>query len=265
MMKKTILLFLSLALALSLAACGGGKTPAATQTPAPAPTAEPTPTPEPESTPEPTEDPALRDARLAAYQLALHQFAYDLRWPDGSETYFDPNFGLMEENFYAICDVNGDGAEELVIRFVTAPMAGKAERVYAYDAETGIYEALSGFPEISYYESGIAVLPVSHNQGYAGDALWPYSAYRYNAETGLYDFAAAVDAWSREMKAEGYPEEVDAEGAGAVYYVTEDSFARAEPISKSAFEAWETEFFGGEAPIALPLHGMGEFDAAGAN
>lgn len=255
-MKKPLLLLLSLALALSLAACGGETAPAATETPAPVPTPEPTP----ESTPEPTEDPALRDARLSAYQLALHQFAYDLVWPDGSETYFDPSFGLMEENFFAICDVDGDGAEELVIRFVTAPMAGMAERVYGYDAADGIYEELSGFPEIRYYENGLAALPVSHNQGYAGDALWPYAAYRYNAASGLYDFAAATDAWSRELHPEGYPDDVDTEGAGAVYYVTEDSFAEAEPISKSAFEAWEAEFFGGGAPLELPLQGMDAID-----
>lgn len=259
MMKKVLLFALTAALALSLAACGGEKAPETTPTPEPAATETPAP-----ATPAPTEDPAVQAARLAAYQFALQQFAFEHVWPDGEDIWFDGEFGFMEENFFAICDVDGDGADELVLRLLTAPMAGMAERVYGYDAEAGaVYEELSGFPCIVYYTEGLADLGISHNQGYAGDALWPYSVYRYNTETGVYDFAASTDAWSREMHPEGYPDDVDTEGAGAVYYVSEELHqSSTQPISKSAFEAWKAEFYGSAAVLELPLQSVSEENIA---
>lgn len=264
-MKKLSLFALTAALALSLAACGGEKAPETTPTPepAPAPTETVAETAQPEA-PVETEDPALREKRLAAYQFALQQFAFEHVWPDGEDIWFDGEFGFMEDNFFAICDVDGDGSEELVLRLLTAPMAGMAEHVYGYDAEAdAVYEELSGFPCIVYYTEGLADLGISHNQGYAGDALWPYSAYRYNAETGVYDFAASTDAWSREMHPEGYPADVDTEGADAVYYVSEEyHHSSTQPISKSAFEAWKAEFYGSAVQLELPLQSVGEENIA---
>lgn len=260
MMKKLVLFALTAALALSLAACGGEKAPETTPTPEPAPV--PTETARPED-PAETEDPALRAKRLAAYQFALQQFAFEHVWPDGTEMLFDEGVGFIEENVFAITDLDRDGEDELLIRFTTSGMAGMAEFVYGYDAETdSIYEELCVFPNATYYDNGIVDNPASHNQGYAGDVLWPYTAYVYDAEQDIYVFAASVDAWSREYHPEGYPTEADPDNTGAVYYVTTERGVTPQPISKSAFEAWKTEFYGSAVQLELPLQSVSEENIA---
>ncbi len=249
MMKKLILFALTAALALSLAACGGEKAPETTPTPEPTPV--PTETVQP-SAPAQPETPAAQSARLAAYQFALQQFAFEHVWPDGTELLFDGEFGFIEENIFAIADLDCDGEDELLIRFTTAPMAGMVERVYGYDAETdSVYEEISVFPNASYYDNGVVKDPASHNQGYAGDVLWPYTAYVYDAAQGVFVFAASVDAWSRELHPEGYPAEADPDDTGAVYYVTTEPGVTPEPISKAAFRAWQTELLGGAELIEM--------------
>ena len=37
----------------------------------------------------------------------------------------------------------------------------------------------------------------------AGDKLWPYNMYRYNAETGAYERTAAVDGWDKSLSDSG--------------------------------------------------------------
>lgn len=264
MMKKLVLFALTAALALSLAACGGEKAPETTPTPEPLPVQTETvaETAQPE-TPAETEDPALRAKRLAAYQFALQQFAFEHVWPDGTELLFDEEFGFIEDNVFAITDLDCDGEDELLIRFSSTGMAGMAEFVYGYDAETdSIYEELCVFPGATYYDNGIVDDPASHNQTYAGDVLWPYTAYVYDAEQDIYVFAASVDAWSREYHPEGYPTEADPDNTGAVYYVTTERGAARQPISKSAFEAWKAEFYGSAVQLELPLQSVSEENIA---
>ncbi len=47
----------------------------------------------------------------------------------------------------------------------------------------------------TYYDNGYVAAGWSHNQGVAGDKLWPYTLYRYDSSAGKYVQEAAVDGW----------------------------------------------------------------------
>ena len=234
------------AMLLAAAGCQGGEAPA-----------------EPVNAAEPTAEPAEATAEQgeyaakaeAAYKDAIEKLMTDKVFPDGEETGFeeDGSFGDMEANKYAIADVDGDGKEELIISFTTAPVAGQAERVYGYDEATGALALeLAEFPSVTYYTNGIAEVAWSHNQGWAGDRLWPYSLFFYNADKDEYEMRYSVDAWDKTLAdkdADGnpYPADIDKENAGYVVILTEGTETRY--ISASEYETWRNETLGGAQKI----------------
>lgn len=230
---------------LAAAGCQGGEAPAE-----PANTAEPT-----------AEAPAAQseyNAKAeAAYKEAVEKLINDKVYPDGEETGFeeDGSFGDMEANKYAIADVDGDGKEELIISFTTAPVAGQSERVYGYDEAAGaLKQELNEYPMVTYYTNGIAEVAWSHNQGWAGDRLWPYSLFFYNADKDEYEMRYSIDAWDKTLAdkdADGkpYPEDVDKNGDGYVVILTEGDASRY--ISAEDYETWRNETLGGAQKIEV--------------
>lgn len=202
------------------------------------------------------------EAAYAAYQFALQQIAFEHIYPDGTDTGFDGVSGFIEDNHFALYDVNGDGAEELIVQFVTAPMAGNVEKVYAYDEEDGsLQELLCVFPAMNYYTGGLVREDWSHGSELAGDGYWPYNLYRYDAETGRYELTAEVNMWSSsadtvDYKGDPYPEDIDVEGAGTVFIVTRNGTT--ETMSKSAYETWLSGMMGDAVKSDIPYQALSE-------
>lgn len=203
---------------------------------------------------------ALADAR-AAYLEAARAFAQEHRLPDGEvidpARIADRNFA---DNKLAIRDVDGDGRPELLVKFETAPMAGKREYVYGLDEGTGkIVEKLSGFPGIEYYDNGCAKEPRAHNQGLAGEHFWPFTLYRLDARTGRHEFMGNVDAWSEKEFPQGYggnkpfPKQVDAVGDGYVYFINTDPETdfTDKPADTPEYRAWLDRCVGGASPVKV--------------
>lgn len=198
----------------------------------------------------------------AAYQFILQQIAFEHVYPDGTDIGFDGVSGFIEDNRFAIFDINGDGTEELIVQFVTAPMAGNVETVYAYNAEENTADKiLTVFPSVTYYTNGLVKEDWSHSSGLTGEDYWPYNLYRYQVDTNTYGLIAEVDMWSKavdtvDCKSDPYPEDVDTEDAGTVFILTRNG--QSETISRSNYEAWLSKILGNAQPVPVPYQSLNE-------
>ena len=247
-------------LMLSLVCCGKTPAPAPANTPSP----EPVNTPVPEPTPSPIrgESSEEKQERLEEFQFVLQQLAFEHIWPDGRDAGFDGEMGFIEENRFAIFDVDEDGRDELMVEFTTAPMAGMMEAVYSYDAQTGTVRAeLEEFPMVTYLTGGLAMAGWSHASGLEGEGYWPYTLYGYDAASDRYVQLAEVAMWSKSVdtvnyKGDPYPDEIDAEQAGTVFILTRNG--ETETVSKSEYEAWLASVTGAGVEMEIPWQDLNE-------
>lgn len=223
------------------------------------------PTPEEPSPAEESTDAETASKRNARYAEVLGNFKNNLVLPDGTELFYEGEmFGKIEDNEFSIVDVDGDGAEELILRFVSAPMAGMFEKVYGYDeTNDAVIEELAAFPSVEYYEKGIAKAMASHNHG-TGGRFWPYTLYKYNKRLQLYDVVAFINAWDGEIFAENYegepfPEEEDTDGDKMLYYISADPLddtGDSKYINVDEYEKWLSERTGDGAQITFDTFTM---------
>lgn len=161
--------------------------------------------------------------------------------------------GDISADRFAIWDVNGDGRNELITQTNAAPMAGQVETVYDADGN----KLLAEYPLMTYYDNGYAKAGWSHNQGLAGDKLWPYTLLRYDADAGKYVRVAAVDGWDKsirdtDLSYDGtvipFPDDVDRDGDGFVYYIIEEEGGYApvygEPMDYAEYAQWVARYLG---------------------
>lgn len=165
----------------------------------------------------------------------------------------------MAENQFAVCDVDGDGREELVLQYNTAIMiAGMRALIYDTDENGGLRLQFSEFPNLTFYDNGAIQAGLSHNQGQAGD-FWPYTLYVYDPGSGLYRDVGTVDAWSRDYRPQNYPADTDTSGTGFVYYVYRDidtEYGVLPPVDESEYLLWREEYLAGAAELELPWQSL---------
>ncbi len=217
-----------------LSGCGKKEAPNATTLPD-TQTTQPSETARPALTAE-----ELTEKRRQVLRQTLEDFAYELELPDGRKAHLDSGFGAMEENHFAFQDVDGDGEEELVLSFSTCSMAEMTLYVCGCDGES-VTQKLVEFPAVTFYPGGMAVAEMSHNQGLAGDDVWPYHVYSYDKDTGTYLEGVTVDGWDKNLaetnyNGEPFPENVDQDGDGYVYLISRDGVTRY--LDGTDYEAW---------------------------
>lgn len=165
----------------------------------------------------------------------------------------------MAENQFAVCDVDGDGREELVLQYNTAIMiAGMRALIYDTDENGGLRLQFSEFPNLTFYDNGAIQAGLSHNQGLAGD-FWPYTLYVYDPGSDLYRDVGTVDAWSRDYRPQNYPADIDTSGTGFVYYVYRDidtEYGVLPPVDESEYLLWREEYLAGAAELELPWQSL---------
>lgn len=163
------------------------------------------------------------ELRLQAYYDALEVIFETRICPDDFELgwcYSSPDD--YHNNDYAIYDVDCDGAEELIVRWMdfSASLASLCMRVYEYNPTTNewILE-LSSQKDAHFYDDGTIVVDSIRNQSHG--LMCPYYLYHYDENSNSYPAAYMVWSWDliHEYE-EGYPYNVDTENEGTVYYVT---------------------------------------------
>ena len=266
----------------TLSACGSDQFRTAvitTAKQAPAPEAAPAP-----ETEVPVEVQDEDTARRLAYGKALwDMYLLGLR-PDGEELERASDLGPAEGNRFAVMDVNGDGAEELIIGWDQACMAGMQGLVYACGyPEEELRLILSEFPALTFYENGTAAADWSHSQGWAG-RFWPITLYQYRPDSGVYEEIGSVDAWDLECTegdetlAAAFPSEADADGNGLVYYILTGEWYQndrtppdgqldgrlweTDPVDGAELEAWLSSCTGGTESLEIPYQDLTEENIA---
>ena len=190
--------------------------------------------------------------RRSYYRKALDTLYDEGIFPGGNEA---EHSQPVEDNTFAVFDVDGDGDEELLISYTSASMAGMMFYIYDVRRDGSFYVELSGFPAMTFYTNGTVTEGVSHNQGYAGD-FWPYTLYTYDAARDAYTVSASVDAMDRKYMAEmgvedESPEEADTSGSGFVYYIDGDI-----PVDVTAYDEWYAAWHGDAAEKEIPWQEM---------
>lgn len=206
---------------------------------------EQTPSPEPTQTPVPTEE--REKTPIEAYQEALRQLLEEHIWLDGYH-YRDDEWNV-EYFAFGISDVDMDGDPELIVRI------DRNTCVYGYDREQAeLIRELEGGIRCRFYDNATAQLDSNHQTNGLAGRFWPYEASKYDEKVGEYQGIGSVDAFDLEiMKEVGaesiYPQEIDIEGAGFVYYITRDGEKTA--MSQTEYNVWYESIFGGAEEIEV--------------
>lgn len=227
-MKKHLALLGTLAVILLTAACG--QVPEETSKPAADVLEEVPKTVVMELMPVNAENASAR----AAFSAALETLLEDRVFPDGTTAEGD-----LSADRFAVCDVDGDGAEELILLHEADIMAGQTGYVFGWNEESGeLYSQLTEFPDLTFYVSGAVQAGWSHNQG-KGGSFWPYTLYRYDAYRDVYTEVGSVDAWDQSQFPEEYPAASDPSGSGFVYYIsTCGDFSWDDPVDEAIYQGW---------------------------
>lgn len=203
--------------------------------------------------------------RVEAYKTALRKMISDKKLIDDEQLYEDEVFKISDNKF-AVSDVDSDGKEELLVSIGSAPTAGMVAVLYDYNEASGeVVKEFSSYVDSTFYDNGILKVSASHNQGLAGDSLWPYSLYKYNKQSDTYDLIAYVDAWNKNISKKdsngnSFPEEIDTDKVGVVYYIMENGYdlESAKIVNKSDYDAWEKSYLNGANKIELAYYDLTE-------
>lgn len=123
-------------------------------------------------------------ARKEAYKAALENIYVNHVFPNGTTCNYRDAQDLAQSQF-TILDIDGDGEEELIIRYTSGPMAGMREVIYSFSGGDVLMEEFSEFPALVYYDNGFIRADASHNQSDDTDG-WPYVMYQYMGESDSY-------------------------------------------------------------------------------
>lgn len=200
----------------------------------------------------------------AKYAEVLEQIMTEHADPNGRE-YNDDGFYEFKNNAFAILDVDGDGRQELIFNFNTSNMAGMCEVVYDYDAETDtLWEELAAWVDTTYYSNGLIKVSDSHNHGKDPEekGIWPYSLYQYDASTDSYQLQCHVTSWDGQINSGNFPDELDTDGDGILYYILEEGKTTedpdVQPMNRQEYDDWVKEMLPEECVMDVVYHHMTE-------
>ena len=170
----------------------------------------------------------------------------------------------MEENHFALFDVDGDGETELLYQNDDGPMASMTINIYSFDKDAGtLYLELSGFVGMTFFDSGVVRVMASHNHGLSGrDDFWPFALYQYDSGSDGYLMVGSVDAWDKEDFPEDwdgspFPDEADQDGDSMIYLLTlGGQEVTTTTLDGPEYENWLKDYTAGAAELDVPWQAM---------
>lgn len=203
----------------------------------------------------PSEVTLLSAEAKSAYTALLDETIEYATEPEGG------GYGSYDENSFAVYDIDLDGKSELIIEYVTAPLAGNVTTVYDYDSETGLlHEEIKEFIGLTFFDNGAVKAELSHSSGYGGGNFWPYSLYKYDKPSDTYKLVGTVDAWDgvyidSSVTGRDFPKDIDNDGDGFVYYISDGAspINYDKPVDNAEYEAWIEAVIGDAEIMDIPF------------
>lgn len=163
-------------------------------------------------------------------------------------------------NQFAVCDVDGDGQKELLVKWSNTFVAGQQEVIFSKDASGNIVHKGTASISIEYYDNGVFISQWSHNQTLSD--FYPYTLEKYNSDTGKYEIIGSVVAWDKEIASvnedgKAFPDSADTSGTGRVYYIlTPDNWDlyAGTPLDVTEYEAWLQQYTGSASAVIRPQY-----------
>ena len=163
---------------------------------------------------------------------------------------------------FAICDINQDGTAELLIKIGSGSEAAQGQYIYQVNSNhSGLELLYSFFTDAVYYDTGFIREEWSHNQGLS-DNFWPYSILQW--EPGGCREIAGADAWEKmawetDFSGNAFPDNVDTDGNGIVYFIGgEDGIDYDNPVDDAEYNAFVKNFFSAGNEIYVPWRDITE-------
>lgn len=196
---------------------------------------------------EPSDFQNYSDVRKHLYGKILNNILINNETPSGNQLF------SLEGNSFSICDIDGDGREELIVLCTQTATVGMECVIYDCSEKGELTKQLTCFPAVTFYDNGIITVDAARTQSVAGD-FWPYSVFKYDSGSDKYVRLANVSAWD----VKNFPTDFDGNdrsvydksGSGYVYSVIEDS-VKDNPMDKTDFDSWHDSVFGSAKAVDI--------------
>lgn len=159
-------------------------------------------------------------------------------------------------NYYTVTDVDGDGSEELLIKF-----SGQmyALFIFEYRVETGEWHEDMTSANAVFYDNGVVYSKLSHNHGRSSslDDFWPYTIDKYDEASDSYVTVEVVDAWEKNHYSgpdPEFPDALDLDGDGVLYYFYAEKGNSYKPgviMDKEEYQKWCQEQYGNASEVTF--------------
>ena len=182
---------------------------------------------------------------------AVNYTAFLQQVHDNPSEYVEESMDIEEDQF-AIADIDQDGKEELIIQFTDTYMAGQYSAIWSWNDATGTMELQQEMgTSCDYYSNGMLVEYASHNHSY-GFAVWPSEIYKYDTVSGQYQHFASVSSADAEVDTEGvlYSTDKDADGDGIIYFFDMDGQVET-PLTETEYQSYCDQYIPESEKIEL--------------
>lgn len=157
---------------------------------------------------------------------------------------------------FAICDINKDGKEELLLHLPYDTCETSGHFIYTENIEnTGLEDLCSFNEDTVYYETGFVKEPVSYGESLSVN----FNSFDIKMwDAGGFLDAGRVEAWEKaympnDFSGKAFPDSVDTDGNGTVYFISgELGIDYDNPVDDAEYREYINQFFGDGKEMSVP-------------
>lgn len=202
-------------------------------------------------------------ARYKAYVKVLKKIIDDNKWPDGTAVVPEYDHEQIEENSFAISDIDQDGKEELLVQISATSAADMIAYIFDYDEDSKkVVSRWMGAPAFDVYENG-AICDYSYRNQTGSDKVWPFALHQYDVKKEKYIYIGSAHSVEEEWSMQLYNEEEDTDKDGIIYYILEGDSIERKAHTKKEYEKWLYSYLGGAEKLFIPWERLWDYNVEG--